>query len=100
MNHELQRCDCELPGDFSSGVPGVLARMEGGRLHPEAVVELCDQCCRFESDAAARSRLVEFGANGRETASDIQCRSCDFSVTVINGRNRHAFAATISRWPA
>lgn len=61
MNHELQRCDCELPGDFSSGVPGVLARMEGGRLHPEAVVERCDQCCRFESDAAARSRLVELG---------------------------------------
>ena len=59
MNHKKQPCDCELPGDFCSGVPGVLARMEAGRLHPDAVVERCDQCCRFPSDAATRNRLVE-----------------------------------------
>jgi hypothetical protein len=61
MNYELHVCECEQPGDFNCAVPGVLAAMEGGRLAPHAVVERCDQCCRFESDAAARARLVELG---------------------------------------
>ena len=61
MTHEPLRCECELPGDFCSGVPGVLAAMDNGRLHPQAVVERCDLCCRFDSDAAARARLVELG---------------------------------------
>lgn len=55
------RCECELPGSFCSGVPGVLALMEGDRLAAEATVERCDQCCRFESDEAARDALVERG---------------------------------------
>ena len=54
-------CDCELPGDFHTGVPGILAAMKDGRVAPQAVVERCDQCCRFESDAAALARLVELG---------------------------------------
>jgi len=54
-------CDCELPGDFHTGVPGILAAMEDGRVAPQAIVERCDQCCRFESDAAALARLVELG---------------------------------------
>ena len=61
MIHEPTRCECEEPGDFCCGVPGVLAAMQDGRLAPQAVVERCDQCCRFESDAAARARLVELG---------------------------------------
>jgi hypothetical protein len=54
-------CDCELPGYFHTGVPGVLAAMEDGLVAPRAIVERCDQCCRFESDAAALARLVELG---------------------------------------
>ena len=54
-------CDCELPGCFHTGVHGVLAAMEDGRVAPQAIVERCDQCCRFESDAAALARLVELG---------------------------------------
>ena len=61
MIHEPKRCECEEPGDFHCGVPGVLAAMQDGHLAPQAVVERCDQCCRVESDAAARARLVELG---------------------------------------
>lgn len=56
-----ERCDYELPGDFHTQVPGILAAMENGRVAPQAIVERCDQCCRFESDAAALARLVELG---------------------------------------
>jgi hypothetical protein len=54
-------CDCELPGYFCSGVPGIVARMESGRLAAGASVERCDLCQRFPSDEAARQRLVELG---------------------------------------
>ena len=49
-------CDCELPGYFHTGVPGILAAMEDGRVAPQAIVERCDQCCRFETDVAALAR--------------------------------------------
>jgi hypothetical protein len=26
-----EKCECELPGHFFSGVPGIIARMENGR---------------------------------------------------------------------
>ena len=54
-------CDCELPGSFHTGVPGILAAMENGLVAPHAIFERCDQCCRFASDAAALARLVELG---------------------------------------
>ena len=47
----------ELPGAFCSGVPGVLARMEQGRLAPNATVARCDLCQRYATDDAARQRL-------------------------------------------
>ena len=52
-------CECERPRVFCSGVPGVLARMEQGRLAPNATVERCDLCQRYASDDAARQRLIE-----------------------------------------
>lgn len=54
-------CECEAPGFYCSGVPGVLARVEDGRLVPGAKVERCDLCRRYPTDAAARTRLVELG---------------------------------------
>jgi hypothetical protein len=55
------QCECEFPGDFYTGVPGILAAMSDGVVEPDGIVERCDQCCRFESDAAAFARLVELG---------------------------------------
>jgi hypothetical protein len=55
------RCECEQPGAFCSGVPGILAHMEGGRLAPGAGVERCDLCRRYPSDEAALDRLRELG---------------------------------------
>jgi hypothetical protein len=55
------RCDCEFPGYFYSGVPGVIARVENGRLAEGASVERCDLCRRYPSDAAAREWLRELG---------------------------------------
>ena len=52
-------CECELPGYFSSGVPGIIARIESGRLAPGAKVERCDSCQRYESDKAAYQKLIE-----------------------------------------
>jgi len=62
LNEPDIRCDCELPGMFCSGVPGVLAHMEQGRLAPNSKVERCDICRRFASDDAARERLVSLGS--------------------------------------
>jgi hypothetical protein len=54
-------CDCELPGSYRTGVPGILARVEDGRLVPGAKVERCDVCQRYPSDEAALARLHELG---------------------------------------
>ena len=54
-------CECELPGYFCSGVPGIIAHFENGRLVPGAAVERCDLCERFPTDEAARQKLVELG---------------------------------------
>lgn len=45
-------CVCEQPGHFNSGVPGVLAHLENGKLAGR--VERCDQCKRYDTDQDAR----------------------------------------------
>ena len=55
------KCDCELPGHFCSGVPGILAHMENGRLAPGAKAQRCDHCQRYPSDQAALEKLRELG---------------------------------------
>lgn len=55
------RCECEKPGDFCSGVPGILAHTENGRLAPGTAVERCDLCQRYPSDEAALRKLQELG---------------------------------------
>jgi len=57
----LEPCECELPGYFHCGVPGILAHLEHGRIVPGFHVERCDACQRFESDAAAEAKLRELG---------------------------------------
>ncbi len=54
-------CDCETPGFFYAGVPGILAHLQEGRVAPGALVERCDMCCRFASDEDAKNRLRELG---------------------------------------
>jgi hypothetical protein len=54
-------CDCELPGDYCSGVPGIIAHVVDGRLPPHAAVERCDACRRYPSDDAARDKLRDLG---------------------------------------
>jgi hypothetical protein len=56
-----EACDCELPGAYCSGIPGVIAAMKNGRLAPGAAVERCDLCQRFPTEEAALSRLKELG---------------------------------------
>lgn len=57
-------CDCESPGFFHAGVPGILAHLQQGRVAPGALVERCDMCCRFASDVEAIARLRELGIAG------------------------------------
>ncbi|MCE9553429.1 MAG: hypothetical protein K8T91_08650 [Planctomycetes bacterium] len=54
-------CECQLPGDFCCGVPGILAKVENCRVVPGAKVERCDLCERYPSDQAAHDKLVELG---------------------------------------
>jgi hypothetical protein len=54
-------CDCERPGFFHSGIPGIVAHFENGRLAPDATVECCDLCERYPTDEAARQKLMELG---------------------------------------
>lgn len=54
-------CECEQPGYFYSSVPGIIARVERGRLADGATVERCDLCRQYSSDAEALVRLQELG---------------------------------------
>jgi hypothetical protein len=60
-DHNRYRCECELPGHFCCGVPGILAHLENGRLPEGAKVERCDLCRRYPCDQAALERLRELG---------------------------------------
>ena len=52
---KLACCVCEDPGHFSSGVPGILAHVENGRIVGR--VERSDACRRFRDDQVAESVL-------------------------------------------
>ena len=56
-----EKCECEKPGYFCSGIAGILARVEEGKLAPNAKLQRCDLCRRYPTDEAARARLVELG---------------------------------------
>jgi hypothetical protein len=61
-NSPTAPCECEAPGFFHSGVPGILAhRDDAGHVAPDSRVERCDLCRRYPNDAAAQARLVELG---------------------------------------
>ena len=51
------RCECENPGFFCSGVPGILAHMGNGHLAEGAQVNRCDLCRRYPSDEVAFEKL-------------------------------------------
>ncbi|NLX98617.1 MAG: hypothetical protein GXY83_20860 [Rhodopirellula sp.] len=55
------RCECEEAGFFCSGVPGILAHLENGRLPEGAKVNRCDLCRRYPSDEAAFEKLRKLG---------------------------------------
>jgi len=57
----LEPCDCEAPGCWCSGVPGILAHIEAGKVAPDTEVQRCDQCERYDSDEAALAKLKELG---------------------------------------
>ena len=50
-----------MPGLFCSGVPGILAHLENGRLPEGAKVARCDLCRRYDSDEAALNKRRELG---------------------------------------
>ncbi len=56
-----ERCDCQQPGHFCCGVPGILAHVEKNRLAPGCKVERCDLCELYPSDQAALEKLIELG---------------------------------------
>lgn len=70
MTHSRDPCECEQPGHFHSGVPGVIAHMDNGRLAAGAVVERCDFCRRYPTDADALARLRELGLANGQTAGE------------------------------
>jgi hypothetical protein len=65
-----KQCDCEQPGYFCSGVPGILAHLEDNKLAADTAVERCDLCERYPSDAAARRELKRCLAVGKGRDSD------------------------------
>ncbi len=67
-DNEAAKCECQDPGYFHSGVPGILARVDNGRLVEGAKVERCDSCRRYPSDKAAFDKLVELGMAASQTA--------------------------------
>jgi hypothetical protein len=59
--HNRYRCECEKPGYFFCGVPGILAHLDNGKLPGGAKVERCDFCRRIPSDEAALAKLQDLG---------------------------------------
>ena len=57
VDEDHTRCECEKPGFFCSGIPGILAHMEDGRLAEGAKVNRCDLCQRYPSVEAAVVKL-------------------------------------------
>ena len=57
VDEDHTRCECEKRGFFCSGIPGILAHMENGRLAEGAKVNRCDLCQRYPSDEAAFEKL-------------------------------------------
>jgi hypothetical protein len=57
VDEDHTRCECEKPGFFCSGIPGILAHMENGRLAEGTKVNRCDLCQRYPSDKAALEKL-------------------------------------------
>jgi hypothetical protein len=57
VDEDHDHCECEKPGFFCSGIPGILAHMENGRLAEGAKVNRCDLCQRYPSDEAALEKL-------------------------------------------
>jgi hypothetical protein len=49
VDDDQSRCECEKPGFFCSGVPGILAHMDNR----------CDLCRKYPSDEAAFEKLRE-----------------------------------------
>lgn len=75
MQH--QKCECESPGPFFSGIPGILAAVNNGQLVPGAVAERCDQCERYPSDDAALKHLIALGiASSEVTDKEIYSVHC------------------------
>ncbi len=72
MSDRCAPCECELEGAFYTGVPGILAEMHEGRVAPESVVERCDLCRRYPSDAVAWAKLRELGLTGCQSTKDDQ----------------------------
>ena len=66
------RCDCESPGYFCSGVPGILAHMENGRLVEGAEANRCDLCQRYPTDEAAFEKLRELGLVPPQTMAELE----------------------------
>jgi hypothetical protein len=50
-------CQCCRSDYLSAPIPGIRARIEGGRVAEHAKVERCDKCECFRSDAAAEVAL-------------------------------------------
>ena len=65
LHNNLQRLQHDSVWDqarfFSSGIPGILAHMENGRLAQGAQVNRCDLCQRYPSDEAAFEKLRDLG---------------------------------------
>lgn len=53
--------ECEVEGFYYTGVPGVLARMENGKVAVGAKVERCDACCLYPDDRTAREIMTALG---------------------------------------
>lgn len=54
----MAKCICEIDGTWTSGLPGVLAKVKAGKILSE--VERCDICGRYQDDVEAREALKNF----------------------------------------
>ena len=84
MTEDIDPCECEESGYWCSGVPGILAHVENGKVVPGTEVEHCDLCARFDSDEAAYQELVRRGFVDESVPAEGEMEQINISIETTN----------------
>ena len=91
-------CDCESPGYFNSGIPGILAHIESdGLLAHDTAIERCDLCARYPDDDAAAAELLKHRKRAPPQPRCTATYEFDVTYSLPRGKSNDDVAAEFGR---